>query len=161
MKFTTRPERWPAGLAGLKAERGTALYDSLIFSLYYFNGLKGRRAILLLSDGKDEGSRFTFEEALEFARRAGRDDLCHRPGRGAWRSGSWRASPRRPAAGPSSRRRRRSCPAIYAAIEEELRSQYLIAYQSTNTAQRHRLPHGGPQGERSGVEAKTMRGYYP
>ena len=32
--------------SGLTAERGTALYDSLIFSLYYFNGIKGQRALI-------------------------------------------------------------------------------------------------------------------
>ena len=71
VKFTHDLKDLAGGLAGLKAERGTALYDSLIFSFYTFNGLKGRRALLLLSDGRDEGSRFTYEETLEFARRAG------------------------------------------------------------------------------------------
>ena len=71
VKFTNDLDELAGGLAGLKAERGTALYDSLVFSLYYFNGIKGQRALLLLSDGKDEGSRFSFEETLEYARRAG------------------------------------------------------------------------------------------
>ena len=51
--------------------------------------------------------------------------------------------------------------AIYSAIEAELRSQYLIAYQSNNasggTAFRTvELKVGKP-----GAEAKTIRGYYP
>ena len=70
-KFTNELTELAGGLAGLKAERGTALYDSLIFTLYYFNGVKGQRALLLLSDGKDESSNFTFEDALDYARRAG------------------------------------------------------------------------------------------
>jgi hypothetical protein len=36
-----------------KAERGTALYDSIIFTLYYFTGVKGQRALVLISDGKE------------------------------------------------------------------------------------------------------------
>src|SRR6185369_938474 len=71
VKFTSDAQALAAGLTGLKAERGTSLYDSLIFTLYAFNGVKGRRAILLLSDGRDEGSRFGFDAAREFARRAG------------------------------------------------------------------------------------------
>ena len=71
VKFTNDVPALAGGLAGLKAERGTALYDSVIFTLYYFTGVKGQRALLLLSDGKDEGSRFTFEDALDYARRAG------------------------------------------------------------------------------------------
>ena len=71
VKFTNDVNELAGGLAGLKAERGTALYDSVVFSLFYFNGIKGQRALLLLSDGKDEGSHFSFEDALEYARRAG------------------------------------------------------------------------------------------
>src|SRR4029079_19059946 len=55
----------------LKAERGTALYDSVVFALYYFNGLKGQRALIVLSGGKDETSKFKWEDTLDFARRAG------------------------------------------------------------------------------------------
>ena len=71
VRFTKDLKTLSGGLAGLKAERGTSLYDSLVFCFYNFNGIRGRRALLLLSDGRDEGSRFTYEEALEFARRSG------------------------------------------------------------------------------------------
>ncbi|HEX7182072.1 MAG TPA: VWA domain-containing protein, partial [Thermoanaerobaculia bacterium] len=71
VKFTKDTTTLAGGLAGLKAERATALYDTIVFSLFYFNGIKGQRAVLLLSDGKDEGSRFGYEDALEYARRAG------------------------------------------------------------------------------------------
>ena len=37
---------------------------SIIFSLFYFNGIKGQRAVLLLSDGEDENSKFSKEQAL-------------------------------------------------------------------------------------------------
>ncbi|MEO1367065.1 MAG: VWA domain-containing protein, partial [Acidobacteriota bacterium] len=59
--FTNDVEALAADLGGVKAERGTALYDALIYSLYYFNGIRGQRAILLLSDGEDESSRFDFD----------------------------------------------------------------------------------------------------
>src|SRR4029078_11275661 len=71
VKFTNELIQLGGGLAGLKAERGTALYDSVVFALYYFNGLKGQRALIVLSDGKDENSKFKFEDTLEFAQRAG------------------------------------------------------------------------------------------
>ena len=71
VKFTNDPTLLGGGLQGLSAEGQTALYDSLMFTLYYFSGIKGQRAILLLSDGKDEVSRFDFDETLEYARRAG------------------------------------------------------------------------------------------
>src|SRR5690606_3055066 len=51
--MTSRLDELGGGLAGLKAERGTSLYDSAVISLFYFNGLEGPRALLLLSRGKD------------------------------------------------------------------------------------------------------------
>ena len=63
VKFTNDVNSLAGGLAGLKAERGTALWDSIVFCLYYFNGVRGQRALLLLSDGKDEGSRFTWDHS--------------------------------------------------------------------------------------------------
>src|SRR5262249_4051098 len=58
-------------LAGLQAERGTVLWDSLVFGLHYLQGVRGQRALLLLTDGGDRSSRFSFAEALEFAKRSG------------------------------------------------------------------------------------------
>jgi Ca-activated chloride channel family protein len=160
VKFTRDLTTLAGGLAGLKAERGTALYDSLVFSFYCFNGLKGRRAILLLSDGKDEGSRFTWEETLELARRAGvavyaiglGDDVEKKKlARLSEETGGRSFFPRD--AGELT--------AIYAAIQEELRSQYLIAYQSATTRNDPGFRTVDLKVSRPGVEAKTIRGYYP
>jgi Ca-activated chloride channel family protein len=59
-----------AGLAKLRAEESTALYDAVVYSLYNFLGVKGQKALILITDGKDTASKFTFEQALEYARRA-------------------------------------------------------------------------------------------
>jgi Ca-activated chloride channel family protein len=160
VKFTRDVKTLAGGLAGLKAERGTALYDSLIFSFYTFNGLKGRRALLLLSDGKDEGSRFTFEETLDFARRAGvtvyaiglGDEVDKRKlARIAEETGGRAFFPRQ--AGELA--------GIYAGIEEELRSQILITYQSATNRADPGFRVVDLKVNRSGMEVKTIRGYYP
>jgi Ca-activated chloride channel family protein len=164
IKFTNNADTLAGGLAGLKGERGTALYDSVIFALYYFNGIRGQKALLVLSDGKDESSRFTFEDTLEYARRAGitiytiglkevtKDGAARRKlSRLAEDTGGRAFFVEEPA----------ELEAIYQSIQEELRSQFLIAYQSSNTS--------GDQGfrtidlkvRRSGVEVKTLSGYYP
>lgn len=59
-----------AGLARLRAEETTALYDAVIQALYNFQGVRGQKALVLISDGKDTASKFSFEQALEYARRA-------------------------------------------------------------------------------------------
>ena len=41
-------------LAGYRAEGGTALYDALCDSMLMLKGLKGRRAVVVLTDGRDE-----------------------------------------------------------------------------------------------------------
>ena len=51
--------------------------------------------------------------------------------------------------------------AIYHTIEEELRSKYLIAYQSTNTGGGDDFRTVDLKVNKPGVEAKTLRGYYP
>ena len=59
------------GVSMLSANGGTALWDSLAGTLHYFGGLDGKRALVLLSDGEDQHSRFSFEQALDMARRSG------------------------------------------------------------------------------------------
>ncbi|HSK76753.1 MAG TPA: VWA domain-containing protein, partial [Thermoanaerobaculia bacterium] len=71
VRFTNQEPVLAGGLAGLTADGNTALYDSLIYALYYFGGVRGKRAIIVLSDGRDEGSRYPFNEALEYAKRSG------------------------------------------------------------------------------------------
>ncbi|HEX9944032.1 MAG TPA: VWA domain-containing protein [Thermoanaerobaculia bacterium] len=160
VKFTSDVPALAGGLAGLKAERGTALYDSIVFTLFYFTGVKGQRALLLLSDGKDEGSRFTYDDALDYARRAGvtiysiglGEDIDKRKlSRLAEETG-----------GRSFFLKNvEELPGIYSSIEQELRSQYLIAYQSSNISGGTSFRSVELKVGRPGLEAKTIRGYYP
>jgi len=165
VKFTNDLNALAGGLAGLKAERGTALYDTVVFTLYYFNGVKGQRALLLLSDGKDEGSRFTWEETLGFARRAG--VTIYAIGLGDQVEKKKMSSLAEETGGRAFFLNDASrLDEIYARIEDELRAQYLLAYQSSQS--------GGVGGRganvfrtvdvqvgKKGLEAKTIRGYYP
>ena len=151
-----------SGLAGLTPEGQTALYDSVMFGLYYFAGIKGQRAILVLSDGKDESSRFTFDETLEYARRAG--ITIYSIGL-RLNDGVARGKLNRLADETGGRcffiRDIQELDAIYTQIQKELRSQYLIAYQSTNTTQDDTYRAVSLELDRPDVEVKTISGYYP
>ena len=70
-RFTGNLELLAGGLAGLQAEGETRFYDSLAFALHYFAGVRGKRALILLTDGADSESHFRFDEVLEYARRTG------------------------------------------------------------------------------------------
>jgi len=163
-KFTNRLADLGGGLAGLKAERGTALFDSLIFALHYFNGIKGQRALLVLSDGKDENSKFTYEETLEYARRAGVTIYVVGLKFGK-KSGEAKRGLRRLADQTGGQTffidTADELADVYDAIEQELRSQYFIAYQSSNASPDSRFRSVEVKVDQSGLEAKTIRGYYP
>jgi VWFA-related protein len=160
VKFTNDVQSLAGGLAGLKAERGTSLFDSIVFCLYYFNGVKGQRAVLLLSDGKDEGSRFSFDDALDYARRAG--VTIYSIGLGKEVDKKTLSKLAEETGGrPFFIDSIDQLPAIYKAIEEELRSQYLLGYQSTNTSGQNNFRSVEVKVDKPGLEPKTIRGYYP
>ncbi len=162
--FTNDADELARGLVGIQPERGTALFDSVVYGLYYFNGIRGQRALLVLSDGKDEHSRFTFEQTLDFARRAGVTlytmglDLV---------AGELKARRQltRLAEETGGRsffvRGAEELPGIYAEIEQELRSRYLLVYQSSNPAGAEEFRTLEVRVGGSGLEARTLRGYYP
>jgi Ca-activated chloride channel homolog len=70
-KWSTKLSALHAGLARLRAEESTALYDAIVYALYNFHGIRGQKALVLISDGKDTASKFTYEQAVEYARRTG------------------------------------------------------------------------------------------
>ena len=160
--FTNDQGSLAGSLAGLKAERGTALYDAIVFGLYYLNGIKGQRALLLLSDGKDESSRFSFDQALEYAQRSGvavyAIGLGKQPGpaRRALSRLADRTGGRAFFIGQIA-----ELAGVYDQILGELRSRYLITYQSTNTSGNRRFREIEADATAPGVSIRTLKGYYP
>ncbi len=176
--FTKDREDFASGLLGLRAERGTALYDSVIFGLHSMNGLSGQRVLLLLSDGRDEHSRFDFEQTLEYAQRSQAAiysiGIALGEGDKVMRNAGGRV-PKKQKVKPKDVLRRlasqtgglsffidevEELDAVYETIAAELRAKYLLAYQSTNDTDdgEFRRIEVKVQG---GGEARTLRGYYP
>jgi VWFA-related protein len=153
------------GLSGLVAESDTALYDSLIYSLYYLTGVKGQRAVLLLSDGLDQSSDFRYEDALECARRAG--IAVYAIGLGLADGARGEAAKRlthlaRETGGRSFFvQGTADLPGVYNEIERELRSQYKIVYQSSNSKADDAFRAVRVEVGKPGLEARTISGYYP
>jgi VWFA-related protein len=173
VSFDTQPQlvqRWSpklsdvnAGLAKLRAEEATALYDAVVYSLYNFLGIKGQKALVLITDGRDTASKFSFEQALEYARRASvpiyavgigiggaEVDTRYKLGRLCGETGGnvyyiQQATDLR---------------RVYGDIQNELRSQYILGIYP---------PDGVKPGSKwrevtvqvSEGKAKTIRGYYP
>jgi len=164
VRFTNNIEVLAGGVAGLVAEGETFLYDSLIYGLYYFSGIKGKRAMILLSDGEDVGSHYHFEDALDYARRTGVAIYTIGLGLpGSQRDIQIKLS--RLAEETGGRAffidRVGELGHVYGKIEDELRSQYLLAYQSSNTDDGEKFREVEVEVLEDGYEAKTMKGYYP
>jgi Ca-activated chloride channel family protein len=164
VRFTSDTEVLAGGLAGLVAEGETALYDSVIFALHYLSGGSGKRAIVLLTDGEDSSSTYSFEDAIEFARHTGVS--IYLIGLGLPSDPQARSQVRMLATETGGETyfidRVAQLTKVYESIQQELRSQYLIAYQSSRPARAgDDFRRVEVVVDRKGVEAKTLRGYYP
>jgi Ca-activated chloride channel homolog len=161
--FTNDLPTLAGALAGLNAERGTALFDSLVYALSYMKGAHGQEALLLFTDGDDRLSRLSFEKTREFARRSGiaiytigaqipRLDVQDRSRLGKLAEDTGGRAYFIDSAAQLG--------GAYQAIEEELRARYLLVYQAPAEA-------GGAAFRAievragAGREVKTLRGYYP
>ena len=68
--LTTDRRRVRAAIAGLRAAGDTALRDAVVLASGRLAREAGQRTMVLLSDGRDDGSRATFEQAVAAARAA-------------------------------------------------------------------------------------------
>jgi Ca-activated chloride channel homolog len=148
-------------LTGLQAVGYTALHDALVTSLYYFRGVRGQRALVLLSDGDDTASHTPYRNALEYARRSGvaiyTIGLAVSPLSADIRNKLTRLS-NETGGRAFFVEKAGQLVGVYEEIEKELRSRYYLAY----------APTGGGEGfrevevrVRGGLKARTIRGYYP
>ena len=164
VRFTNDPAVMAGGLAGLTAEGETALYDTLIYGLHYFSGLTGKRTLVVLTDGADSRSTYTYDDALEFARRAGVSiyviGLGLSNGQGEARSKMIRLAAETGGEAyfiDSAQQLGK----IYEKIQHELRAQYLLAYQSSQNVDKDGFRELEVKVARPGLEVKTMKGYFP
>jgi VWFA-related protein len=116
-------------LGRLRAVGWTALHDAVVTGLYYFRGFPGQRAMVLLSDGDDTKSTYAFRDVLEYARLSGVS--IYTVGLDVGGVGGAAGKLRELAAETGGRSFFISdadeLRAVYAEIEEELRSRYMLA----------------------------------
>jgi VWFA-related protein len=116
-------------------ERGTRLYDAVVAeSKDVMHAQHGRKALIVLTDGDDNGSDATLADSIDAAQRA--DTLVYsiyfsdagfggRDGRGVLERLS-----RETGGGFFEVSKKRSIDQIYGVIQDELRSQYSLGYMS-------------------------------
>jgi Ca-activated chloride channel family protein len=161
--WSREPAELIMALSSIRAEEMTALYDAIISALYQFQGVRGQRALVLISDGRDTASNFSWDQALEYSKRAGVPlyviglgisgisiDVRPRLAQLAAETGGTAFFINDPT----------ELGSIYRQIEAELRSQYLLAFYPAAD-----VKSGGEwrsiRVQVEGANAKTIRGYYP
>ncbi|MEM1202981.1 MAG: VWA domain-containing protein [Acidobacteriota bacterium] len=150
-------------LEDLVADGATALHDAVVSSLYYYRGIRGRRALVLLSDGEDTASSLEFKEALEYARRSGVSIYSIGLGIGRADVGVRRkleALADETGGRTFYIREAAELETVYGEIEAELRSQYLVAYGSDRPGGDGTYREVEVDVKGSGRKARTIRGYY-
>ncbi|MEW6284391.1 MAG: VWA domain-containing protein, partial [Candidatus Eremiobacterota bacterium] len=136
--FTSDRAALKKELSRLKPRGGTALYDSIDLACDLLSLREGRRAVILLTDGKDEndpgtapGSVHTLTQALEGARKQECTLYCMGLGKGVDRAVLTKL-----ADGTGGRAyfppTVKDLKDTYAAVATELRSQYEVAWTSSN-----------------------------
>jgi VWFA-related protein len=146
------------------AKGGTALYDSVVLGLYQFRTLQGRKALVVITDGADNRSHVDYETLLRYARSAGAPiyfiavgipftdfgirkaikEISHESGGEVFHVGN--AS---------------EIAAITTRIEEELRSQYILAFRTDSQKPDGEYRAVAVAVDKPGVTARTIKGYIP
>ncbi len=174
--FTNQPAELQQAITSLDIGRGTALYDALYQAVDLLGRDSGRKAILLLSDGRDEsfdglspGSSHTFHQSLEHALRSdvavfviglGRE-IHHRSIiDGTSLEEQLALLARRTGGNAYFPRRARELSGFYDRVADELKHQYSIYYSSSNQRRdgRWRRIAVSVPGEKYTVKARE--GYY-
>jgi Ca-activated chloride channel homolog len=167
--FTDSTELLAHGVHELRPGGGTALYDALYFACRdkLLKGSKSvtvRRAIILLSDGEDNQSHVTREEAIEMAQRA--EAIVYTISTNV--SGT---------KGPGDKVMERIADATggraffpfqirdvanaFAEIQDELRSQYAVSYKPANLkADGHYRTIEIVANDKKNLRVRSRRGWY-
>ncbi len=166
--FTDNTELLSKGVRDLRAGGGTAMYDALYFAcrdklLKAPHSGPVRKAIILLSDGQDNQSRVTREEAIEMAQRA--EVIVYTISTNV--SGMKESGDKvleRIADATGGRAffpfQMRDVSDAFSAIQDELRSQYQLAYIPEDFRADGRFRSIQIQADQKQFHVRARRGYY-
>jgi len=151
-------------IAETRAAGGTALYDSVVMALYQFRSVPGKKALVILTDGKDNHSWTDYDTLRRYARAArvpvyfiGLDISFLEVGlKGKMNEMAADTGAEAFFVGNAS-----ALPEIYRKIESELRSQYFITYETESKKAEDQFRSVDVKLKDPKLKAKTIRGYFP
>jgi Ca-activated chloride channel family protein len=174
--FTTDAAALETAIRGTTAGGSTSMYNALYISLKELVKVQAksdddvrRRAVVLLSDGEDTSSLVTYEEVLDLAKRSATTiyTIGLQSKEGSQNSKGFREAEfvlRQLAQETGGRaffpQRAEDLAGIYGEIANELASQYVLGYASTNPKRDGAWRRLNVQVSRQGSTARTKRGYF-
>ncbi len=151
--------------------RGTILFDAVyLAATEKLRSEVGRKAVVVITDGVDTGSRVKLAEAIEAAQKAdiiiysiyyvdprayGGSGFGYAPGNGDLRRMSEETGGRL-----FEVNRRVSLEDVFRQIQEEMRSQYAIGYVSTNSSADGSYRRVDVRARPKGLKVQARKGYY-
>jgi Ca-activated chloride channel family protein len=167
--FTGDPNKLAKEIRKLRAAGGTALYDAVQMTCdEKLIRETGRKAIIILSDGEDESSNTTFQQAMEMALRAEATIFAISVTKGGYFGveGNKRGDnvlkdfSRETGGRPFFPFKLDELDDVFRQINQELRSQYSIGYMSTNTARDGSYRKIDIKVSEKGLKLSHRKGYY-
>jgi Ca-activated chloride channel family protein len=146
------------------ASGGTSLYDAIVTGLYRFRTLQGRKALIILTDGEDTTSRTSYDDMLTYARSARVPLYFIGVGLGLFDAGG--ISKMKTLAAETGGiayfiHDIKQVGETYTQLEKDLRSQYLIAYNTQSTGKDKAYRKVDVTVTRPNTTVRTIRGYIP
>ena len=165
--FTDNSEKLSRGIRALQPGNATAMYDALYYScrdklLKSPQSSSVRRAIILVSDGDDNASHVTREEAIEMALRA--NVIVYTISTNFPSGGTGDKVLQRIAEATGGRAfepfQLQQVADAFAQIQDDLRSQYQLSYKPENFAHDGRFRTIEISALRKGLKVRSRNGYY-
>ena len=154
----------------LQPDGQTAIWKAIVYSLVQLQGVPGKKALIVYTDGADEDPDFSFRTCLKFARKVGvpvyivlsNNEIRRTEGKGLQIKGFLdRLETLTESVGGKIYMARvgEDLQAVYREIDEELRSQYVVGYYSEDTGGREWRDVEVDVGK-TGYKARTIAGFY-
>jgi Ca-activated chloride channel homolog len=146
------------------ASGGTSLYDAIVTGLYRFRTLQGRKALIILTDGEDTTSRTSYDDMLTYARSARVPLYFIGVGLGLFdASGISKMKTLAAETGGIAYfiHDIKALGETYTQLEKDLRSQYLIAYNTQSTGKDKAYRKVDVTVSRPNTTVRTIRGFIP
>lgn len=159
-------------IESLEPSGRTALWESIVYSLVQLQGVRGRKALIVFSDGADEDDEFPFSSCLSFAKKMGvpiylilMKKQPHDSGGLSLLVRSFETKVDRLVESTGGRvfyaKEYQNLDEVYDDIEHELRSQYLLTYYPKTNGGTASWRDVDVDVLRKGLRPRTLSGYWP